>query len=307
MPPPGVRNSGIPSRPQRAHRGGASAAEPRAISSDTRCPAAGGAPCRSMPGPAAAAAASTGQLGQDPDPRIRPGALADLGAGPADRDLQRVDHGQVVLDHLPRHRRERQRGEPAPAGPAPAPGRPVLTVISQDRADPVPQQRPQPHQLRPVPQQRPQLPHRRRRDPRLRQQVRTQQLREDRGVDFVVLQPGRGDRLALQRMHQVRVEAVVLEQPDQPPPTVSGLGRCGRARRQAADHAQDRLHPVRHVPVGEYLATRVDDCHLRALAVDVDPDVDRHCRPPFRARLSPGASRCRAEQERGSGLTPGPP
>ena len=31
--------------------------------------------------PAAAAAASTGQLGQDPDPRIRPGALADLGAG----------------------------------------------------------------------------------------------------------------------------------------------------------------------------------------------------------------------------------
>ena len=38
----------------------------------------------------------------------------------------------------------------------------------------------------------------------------------------------------------------------------------------------------------------------------VDPDVDRHCRPPFRARMSPGASRYRAEQERGSGLKPGP-
>ena len=225
----------------------------------------------------------------------------------AGRHLQGIDQRQVVLDRLPRDGREIERGEPGPAPPAPAPGRAVMTVVGQHGVDPVPQQRPQPHQLGAVPQQRPQLPHRRRRDPRLRQQVRAQQLCQDRGIDLVVLQPGRGDRLALQRVHQVRVEAVVLEQLQQPPPAERGLERRGRPRRQAADHPQDRLGPVRHVPVRQHLATRIDDCHLRTLAVHVDPDVNRHCRPPFRARMSPGASRYRAEQERGSGLTPGPP
>jgi hypothetical protein len=62
-------------------------------------------------------------------------------------------------------------------------------MVGQDRVDPVAQQRPQPHQLDAVPQQRPQLAHLQRRDPRLRQQVRAQQLRQDRGVDLVVLQP----------------------------------------------------------------------------------------------------------------------
>ena len=38
----------------------------------------------------------------------------------------------------------------------------------------------------------------------------------------------------------------------------------------------------------------------------VDSDVDRHCRPPFRARMSPGASLYRAEQERGPASRPAP-
>jgi len=151
-----------------------------------------------------------------------------------------------------------------------------VTVVGQDGVDPVTQQRAQPHQLRPVAQQRPQLPHRQRGDPCLWQQVRAQQLGEDRRVDFVVLQPGRGDRLALQRMHQVRVEAVVLQHLHQPPPAERRLERSRRARRQAAEHAEDGLHAVGHVPVGEYLANLVDDRHLGPLAVHVDSDVDRH-------------------------------
>jgi hypothetical protein len=43
----------------------------------------------------------------------------------------------------------------------------------------------QPDQPGPVPQQRPQLPDRRRGDPRLREQVRAQQLGQDRRVDLV--------------------------------------------------------------------------------------------------------------------------
>jgi hypothetical protein len=78
--------------------------------------------------------------------------------------------------------------------------------------DPVPQPGPQPHQIDPVPQQRPQLPHRRRGNPGFWQQVRPQQLSQDRGVDLVVLQPRRGDRLAPRRVHQVRAEPVILQQ-----------------------------------------------------------------------------------------------
>ena len=58
-----------------------------------------------------------------------------------------------------------------------------MTVVGQDGVDPVAQQRPQPDQLDAVPQQRPQLAYRGRRDPRLGQQVRAEQLRQDRGVD----------------------------------------------------------------------------------------------------------------------------
>jgi hypothetical protein len=49
---------------------------------------------------------------------------------------------------------------------------------------------------------------------------------------LVVLQPCRGDRLALQRVHQVRVEAVVLQESRQPSPAERGLECRGRARRQ---------------------------------------------------------------------------
>jgi hypothetical protein len=61
---------------------------------------------------------------------------------------------------------------------------------------------------------------------------------------LVVLQPGRGDRLAPRRVHQVRGEPIGLQQFHQPAGAVSGLERGRGARRQAADHLQDRLHPL---------------------------------------------------------------
>jgi len=72
---------------------------------------------------------------------------------------------------------------------APAARRAAVAVAGEDRVDPVAQQGAQPHQLRPVPQHGPQLPDLRRGDPRLRQQVRAQQLRERGRIDLVVLQP----------------------------------------------------------------------------------------------------------------------
>ncbi len=97
-----------------------------------------------------------------------------------------------------------------------------------------------------------------------------------------VLQPGRGDRLAPQRVHQVRVEAVILQQPDQPAPPERGLERHRRPGRQIADQPQDRLGPVRRVLVQLHRPVLGDYRHLGPLAVHVDADLDRHCRvsPP---------------------------
>jgi hypothetical protein len=63
--------------------------------------------------------------------------------------------------------------------------------------DPVPQAGAQPDQPDPVPQQRADVPHLRRGDPRLRQQVGPQQLRQDRGIDLVFF--SRAAAIALHR------------------------------------------------------------------------------------------------------------
>jgi hypothetical protein len=151
-------------------------------------------------------------------------------------------------------------------------------VAGGDRVDPVALLGADPDQARPVPQQRPELAHPRRGYPRLGQQVRAQQLRQDRGVDLVVLQPRRGDRLAPQRVHHVRLEAVVLQELGQPAPAERGLERHRRASRQIAGQPQQRLGPVDRVLVQLHLAVLGDYRHLGALAVHVDADVDRHCR-----------------------------
>jgi hypothetical protein len=96
-----------------------------------------------------------------------------------------------------------------------------------------------------------------------------------------LLQPGRGDRLAPRRVHQVRVEAVVLQQVGQPAPAERGLERHWRPRRQIAYQPQERRRAVHHVPVQLHLAVLGDHRHLGPLAVHVDTDVDRHCRVSF--------------------------
>ncbi len=177
------------------------------------------------------------QCGELPDPRQRPerldsgigpGVLVQLTVDPVDHRRQAVDDRQAIGDDLPRCRRQVQLGQPAAAGPGPVAGRPVIAVVGGDRVDPVPQLGAEADQADPVPQQRAELADLRRGDPRLGQQVRSQQLRQNRGVDLVVLQPGRGDGLAPQRVHHVRLEAVVLQQIGQPAPAERGLERHRR-------------------------------------------------------------------------------
>jgi hypothetical protein len=59
--------------------------------------------------------------------------------------------------------------------------------------------------------------------PGLGQQVSAQQVRQRAGIDLVILEPGRGDRLAAAGVDQVRLQAKLAEQLRQPAPTVGGL------------------------------------------------------------------------------------
>ena len=82
--------------------------------------------------------ADTRQLGQYLDPRVRPGALADLPVQPVDPLLQGTDQAQVVLDQLAGDRRQVQGGEPGPARAAPVHANwPVMAIIGDDGVDPV--------------------------------------------------------------------------------------------------------------------------------------------------------------------------
>ena len=104
-------------------------------------------------------------------------------------------------------------------------------------------------------------------------------------------------------MHQVRLEAVVLEQPEQPAPPERGPERHRRPGRQIADQPQQRLRPVDRVLVQLHLSVLGDYRHLGPLAVHVDADVNRQCRvSSAELVLSPGASRYWAELGRGPAL-----
>ena len=76
-------------------------------------------------------------------------------------------------------------------------------------------------------------------------------------------------------MHQVRLEAVVLQQPGQPAPAERGLERHRRPGGQVTDQPQHRLGSVHHVLVELDRAILGDYRHLGPLAMHIDADVNR--------------------------------
>ncbi len=186
------------------------------------------------------------------------------------------------------------------------PGRSSRSVIvpgaPADTGDPVAQLGAEPDQADPVPDQSAELVDLRRGDPRLGA-AGPRAAAAPRWRRRPCLQPRRGDRLAPQRVHQVHIEAVILQELDEPAPAERGLERHRRPRGQTADQPQHRLGTVHHVLVELDRAVLGDHRHLGALAVPVDAGVDRHCRVSSpELVLSPGASRYRAELGRGPAL-----
>lgn len=151
--------------------------------------------------------------------------------------------------------RGRSRGGPAPRGSG-------YTAAAE------------PHQLGTVTQHSPLFADLPRGNPCLRQQVPAQQMGQRRGIDLVVLQPGRGDRLTLQGMRHVHLETMVLEQFNQPAPAEGGLERHRRSRRKVPDHREHRLPPIEHIPVHRDLPALIRDRDLRPATVHSRANTD---------------------------------
>jgi hypothetical protein len=114
------------------------------------------------------------------------------------------------------------------------------------------------------------------RDPGLRQQLGAEQLGQGAGIDPVVFEPGRSDRLAAAWVDQVWLQLQLLEQRSQPAPAIGGLESDRRAGLQAPQDRGQLGGVVGQVAVEELAAVLVHQRHLGALAVDIHADVHPH-------------------------------
>ena len=123
--------------------------------------------------------------GQRPEhlyPRVGLGVGVQVPVEPVDQSCQGADDRQAAGDDLPRRRRQARLGQPAAARPGPDAGGPVRAVAGGDGVDPVAQLGAEPDQADPVPDQGAEPADPRRGEPRLGQQVRAQQPRQDGGA-----------------------------------------------------------------------------------------------------------------------------
>jgi hypothetical protein len=101
-----------------------------------------------------------------------------------------------------------------------------------------------PDQRDPVSKELPRFAHRCRGDPDLRQQVPTEQVRQARSIDAVVLEPCCRDGFRVFGVGEDRLMSEALEQICQPPPCTGCLNRHPGGRGQLGKEA---VHPVRSV------------------------------------------------------------
>ena len=101
------------------------------------------------------------------------------------------------------------------------------------------------------------------------------------GVDGVVLDPGGRDRLGGQRVSHVGRDAGVGQQISKPTPAVGGLkGDLDGLGLELAEDAQELDGGVADPPRQHHLTGGIQGDHVRALAVQVHPDV-HHDRASF--------------------------
>ena len=146
-------------------------------------------------------------------------------------------------------------------------------MLGQDRADALLERRADPRQRDPVPEQVAQVAQLARGDVGLRQQIGAQQMRERTRVDCIRLHTGGGDRLRAQRVREMQLVARLFEQVGQPLPAVGRLERDLELIAQSLQQLEKALRVVGDPAREQLLTVPVEDGDLRAIAVEIDPDV----------------------------------
>jgi hypothetical protein len=139
-------------------------------------------------------------------------------------------------------------------------------------------------QLGPIAHQLARLPHRRRRDPRLRQATQAQQVRQVAGVTLVVLDPTVAPVVA-RGVREMHPEAGVLKQIHGPVPAVGRLDHHLRVTTRLAHHLEQRHRVVRDPDGVELLALSAHRVDHRAATMQVDTDVTSFHRASLVVRL----------------------
>jgi len=203
-----------------------------------------------------------------------PGQLVDLAGQRVDLAVEVCDQAQQDVQPRPRLGPQLELGEKgAAAGPEQL-AVAVLDALTRDqRVHAVLQRGPHLREHEALAQQVAEIAQLARSDVGLRQQIGTQQLRQCARVNGVGLHPRRRDRLRAQRMRQMQLAALGLEQLGQPLPPVGGLEREPVVVAQLAEQLAEALGVVDQPPRQQLLAALVNHRDMRALAMQVNPDV----------------------------------
>src|SRR3989441_6287550 len=218
--------------------------------------------------------ADAGDGRQTPHARIRAPARDEVGVESSDL---RIEHGQqrpTILADPARGLRQRQLPQLALA----TLGQPALArsrrqvAASEHGVEAIADHAAQPDELNAVTDEFARLAQRRRRNQDRGQQVAAEQERETLGVDAIVLEAGRGNRLRLLGIREHRLMAELLKEIDEPPPGPRRFDRDGSLRRGVRE--ENRGSPrIRCESVFGDFSLLPPDRELRAAFVQVDAHV----------------------------------
>src|SRR2546425_4586078 len=176
--------------------------------------------------------ADAGDGRQAPHARIRAPARDEVGIEASDLRIECGQQRPTILADPARGLRQRQLPQLALA----TLGQPALArsrrqvAASEHGVEAIADHAAQPDELNAVTDEFARLAQRRRRNPDRGQQVAAEQERETLGVDAIVLEAGRGNRLRLLGIREHRLMAELLKEIDEPPPVPDAsiaMGVCG--------------------------------------------------------------------------------
>src|SRR6266446_3786854 len=218
--------------------------------------------------------ADAGDGRQAPHARIRAPARDEVGIEASDLRIECGQQRPTILADPARGLRQRQLPQLALATlgqPALARSR-LQVAASEHGVEAIADHAAQPDELNAVTDEFARLAQRRRRNPDRGQQVAAEQERETLGVDAIVLEAGRGNRLRLLGIREHRLMAELLKEIDEPPPGPRRFDRDGGVWREVSKELLESRGIIGE-PVLHDFSVLAQHRDLRAAFVQVDAHV----------------------------------